>query len=367
MVEDNPCLSHLHHTGLEDSPEQGHCRHRRRCQERVKVGKEPFDSFEARDGIQRGLQQCDGEALSKSAAAAERGQDPVSSATAAQAPSGGQQEAAPLAEASKPAEHGDDPGQNEKDQGKGQGHDDAEKQDGNKVNQASDGTPKSKDTGNDVNVKETAASTVSMFVNLVGGDAKKALRKYIAQFSSKDSANKNLLGNAPPCRSYQSLILFSEFEDRSNDFENCQTKDAIAQIQKDMKPFKTALSDLLSISDALKQQQKEKDVANAKQEVKGNKRGRPKKTSEQNVPILVEQPQGCAVDISSVIVKEDGSLASPLDVSLPTILRLDVKHAAEFAAARSSTLAALEQKFKSDPARMSTGRSQRSLPADQKG
>ena len=83
-------------------------------------------------------------------------------------------------------------------------------------------------------------------------------------------------------------MVFAEFEEKLAEIEAAQTKERLIQIQNDMKPFKTAYADLLSmakaaknrlvsaIQDAVKQQQKRKDeqdqVAQAKR-----KPGRPQR------------------------------------------------------------------------------------------
>ena len=218
-----------------------------------------------------------------------------------------------------------------------------------------------------------SVSSFERFVRASSFDAKKALRKYIASFSTDE---KKPLGSAPPCRSYQSLVVFAEFEEKLAEIEAAQTKERLIQIQNDMKPFKTAYADLLSmakaaknrlvsaIQDAVKQQQKRKDeqdqVAQAKR-----KPGRPKK-ADTVVETMVAAPSSVATDIESIVIKEDGKPASDLNLAVPLIFRMDPKHVAEFAVVKTATLAVLEQKFKNDPARTSTGRSQRALPADQK-
>ena len=94
--------------------------------------------------------------------------------------------------------------------------------------------------------EEGENSTVTKFVADSGG-AKKALRRYIASFHSSIPAE---LGSAPPCRSYRSLICFCEFQDKLNDIEVAQTKEELAKITADMKPFKGALTDLQSMARA---------------------------------------------------------------------------------------------------------------------
>ena len=224
------------------------------------------------------------------------------------------------------------------------------------------------------------ASTVHKFVKQSDGDAKKALRRYIAQFS--DATAQKVLGNAPPCRSYQSLILFTEFEAYLDKFQQIEKKDDILQIQQSMKAFKTAYSDLISMAKAANKRLataietviKEKEKAKVgetqpKGKGKGAKgRGRgAKKTSEPAAPSFVEQPNSVASDIPSVVVKSDGLLGSDFEVGCPTILRLDACHtsSADMVAVKNM-LVHLEAKFKNDPAKLASGRSQMSLPAEQR-
>ncbi|CAE7259215.1 unnamed protein product [Symbiodinium sp. CCMP2456] len=223
---------------------------------------------------------------------------------------------------------------------------------------------------------EDSASTVQKFA--VDNDAKKALRKYIAQFSDPNS--QKVLGSAPPCRSYQSLILFSEFEAYLGKFEQIEKKDDIVQLQQEMKAFKTAYSDLISMAKAANKRLeaaidgvgKRKAAAATEASTSGKgkgKRARAAKKAEQPAAAtaFVDQPNGVAADIASVVVKEDGSLASGLDVSVPAILRLEAAHfkREDIASIKASTLPHLEAKFKNDPARLASGRSQRSLPQEQ--
>jgi hypothetical protein len=92
------------------------------------------------------------------------------------------------------------------------------------------------------------------------------------------------LGHAAPCRSYRSLICFSEFKDFSATIEKAMSRDDIAAVNLAMKAFKAAYADLLSMCKAsvnrlkttlesmTKKADQEKVAAGAA------KRGRPKKT-----------------------------------------------------------------------------------------
>ena len=220
-----------------------------------------------------------------------------------------------------------------------------------------------------------APSTLAAFVQSAG-DAQKALRKYIASFSTEE---KKPLGNAPPCRSYQALILFSDFEEKMGIIEACETKDDIANIQSEMKTFKTAYSDLLSMSkaaqkrlataiaDAVKQNLKKKDDAVAAAAPKKG-RGRPKKGESAASPSLQENAHEIAFDIPSVPFMSGGKPSKDLagvNYQAPIIFRAAQDQIESLAVIKKSTLSSLESKFKADPARTESGRSQRSLPPEQ--
>ena len=214
-----------------------------------------------------------------------------------------------------------------------------------------------------------APSTVAKFVADNGG-AQKALRKYIASFSTD---RKKTLGGAPPCRSYQALIVISEFDDKAQEIEEAETKEALLAIQGGMKIFKNAYADLLamaraaknrlesSINDLKRQQQKAKDIESGQKAAAT--RGRPRKSAQQqNAALFVDSPELVGKDIPSV--QADGS-APPMDRTKPHIVRLSQELMNKLAPLKH-TLASLETKFKGDASRLETGRSQRLLPPEQR-
>ena len=241
--------------------------------------------------------------------------------------------------------------------------------------------PEGKNSAEPAVAKETepkasaAASTLMRFRLAAGGDPEKALRKYVASFTGDET---KMLGQAPPCRSYQALVLFQTFEGKTEAFEKCVSKDEITRIQNDMKPFKAAYQDMLSmakaaekrlgtsITDALRQKEQAKTDAS---EPKA-KRGRPsKKQAGQTAAAagpMVDQPQECARDIPSIVMRLDGKLSEDLAGDAPKIIRVCQEEMSKLAEIKSSCLGPLETKFKHDPARADTGRSQRALPADQR-
>ena len=95
-------------------------------------------------------------------------------------------------------------------------------------------------------MQEDKASTVAAWLRQSGGNAERALQKYIASFGSNSDGSK--FGNAPPCRSYRALVRLSHFDAYLHEFEQCDSKAGIIEIQQRMKPFKGAYSELLSMA-----------------------------------------------------------------------------------------------------------------------
>ena len=120
-----------------------------------------------------------------------------------------------------------------------------------------------------------------------------------------------------------------------------------------------------AIDGVQKKKKEEKEQEGAKG--RGKRARGSKKAAEPAAVAFAEQPSGIAADIGSVVVKADGTLASELDVSAPAILRLEASHFTQenIAAIKATTLPSLEVKFKNDPAKLASGRSQRSLPSEQ--
>lgn len=129
-----------------------------------------------------------------------------------------------------------------------------------------------------------SASTGAGYVMKDGGDSKKALRKYMANFSlGKDRPD---FGLAPPCRSYRALICLFEFDEYTGKLEVCDSRKELAAVQSSVRPFKSAYTDLLAmakaaqtrlknaVADTQKEMHKEKDnVSDARRRA----RGRPSK------------------------------------------------------------------------------------------
>ena len=79
--------------------------------------------------------------------------------------------------------------------------------------------------------------------------AQKALKVFIARFSlQQGEADK--IGSGPPCRSYRSLVCLDDLVNRESEFHSAQTKTDIDNVKLKLKPFKLAITDLLSMSKA---------------------------------------------------------------------------------------------------------------------
>ena len=66
--------------------------------------------------------------------------------------------------------------------------------------------------------------------------------------SSTVATTAEQLGDAPPCRSYKSLIVLADFSELANDIWKCETKEEFAGVAT--RPFKSALAELVSMSNA---------------------------------------------------------------------------------------------------------------------
>ena len=105
--------------------------------------------------------------------------------------------------------------------------------------------PKTEDGGAQPcdDAKSTGAkscSTVARFCNDSGG-ARKALQRYIAGFASRDTT---VLGTQPPCAKYQSLRLLIEFDTYPSLVTKVTTKQQLATLSQEWKPFRCALAEL---------------------------------------------------------------------------------------------------------------------------
>ena len=130
--------------------------------------------------------------------------------------------------------------------------------------------------------KHEVASTVRQFVKSAG-DFRKAMQKYIASFA--DAVTSSELGNAPPCRSYKSLIVLDQFRDCFPLIEAATSKDDIAQALAGLKAYKAAYIDLNAMCKAaanrlkntVEAAKKKADAEKSNASSVGAKRGCPRK------------------------------------------------------------------------------------------
>lgn len=84
-----------------------------------------------------------------------------------------------------------------------------------------------------------------------GGDVRKALKKCIASFGGAtvgQGAKALHLLAGPPCRSYRQLITLEDFAEIAKDINDAQRNDTLVALKNKWKPYKEALTDLLSMS-----------------------------------------------------------------------------------------------------------------------
>ena len=116
-----------------------------------------------------------------------------------------------------------------------------------------------------------------------------------------------------------------------------------------------------AIKDAQKQLLKAADASNAKAAVA---KGRPRKQKNEVEVLFVKNESSLLKKIQSVVMKEDGSLASPLPMDAPVIVRMHTNELGKLADVQKSTLHPLEAKFKHEAARAEVGRSQKAVPKE---
>ena len=66
--------------------------------------------------------------------------------------------------------------------------------------------------------------------------------------SSTVATTAEQLGDAPPCKSYKSLIVLADFSELKNDIWKCETKEEFPSVATKWRPFKSALAELVSTS-----------------------------------------------------------------------------------------------------------------------
>ena len=97
-------------------------------------------------------------------------------------------------------------------------------------------------------------SSVCSLLRKDNGDPAKALARYIAGFAPSATSSNTKGGstglNQPPCRSYLHLLCFSEFAEIPEKINGCNSKEQLARVASYYRPFKAALTDLLSVTKA---------------------------------------------------------------------------------------------------------------------
>ena len=208
--------------------------------------------------------------------------------------------------------------------------------------------------------------------NIVSGTEEKALAKYIAGFGTGSTP---ALGQAPPCRSYRNLVCLSHLKKTIPDLEACTRKEDVARVQGQIKVFKNAYADLITMTksavlrftNALNEAQKAQVAGEAlKKDAAGKRRGRqPAATLAPNV-LFVDSADQIAEAIKSINVAQDGKHQNAdLDVKLPIIFRL-AADTFEKGVLKSAVEAVNKfgEGFKTDAARTDTGRSQKQMATD---
>ena len=77
------------------------------------------------------------------------------------------------------------------------------------------------------------------------GGAKKALRRFVASFDAS-AIEHGELGTCVPCRSYRNLKCLFEFAEMQQQLDGAVSKQAVAMIHAQWKPYKAALKDLIA-------------------------------------------------------------------------------------------------------------------------
>lgn len=196
-------------------------------------------------------------------------------------------------------------------------------------------------------------STVGKLLDSLAGDYKKSLLKYIASFG--DGTNK--FGSNPPCRSYRSLVLFSDFDDIEQKLKQCSCQADITIITKDNIVFKQALRDLMgmcksaitrlesTIKSALT-----KNLSQEKQAAAEKPAKKKKLTADAQRASLVDFAHAECQDIKSVNLQEDGDpVTNDFDISVPLIFRLHPTWLQEAGKVVVECVQTFQGKFESDP------------------
>jgi hypothetical protein len=220
--------------------------------------------------------------------------------------------------------------------------------------------------------KEEKLETSSAISRLIleSGTPERALKKYIAGFRVGD---RTKLGDAPPCRSFQSLRTLQEFEAIRRQIMASGCKTQLTDIQQMWKPFKAALNDLLTMSKAADKrlasaakkaiEGSEKVRATVSQSHASRKKDQQTKNSSKAILDIFEFASSFATAIDSVRFADAGTDRLREDqLSRPLLITLAENHAMVTSAQPHGI--SMAKKFLKDPARVRPGRCQKYLAAD---
>ena len=154
------------------------------------------------------------------------------------------------AEATAPERDEEEDGKDSKEEKEDGGEEAAAKAE--EVKKEGDAAADKKDSDEPLVSAKKCPSTVARFKANSGGSVK-ALRRFLASFSEGDStgslgAFSGKLGQQAPCRSYQFLKTIDEIAEVSQEFEKAQTKQGLSNIINGCKPHKSAVCELISMS-----------------------------------------------------------------------------------------------------------------------
>ena len=204
------------------------------------------------------------------------------------------------------------------------------------------------------------------------GSCKQALAKFIAGFNDPETSSASVLGaslgSSPPCRSYRSLVLLSQFEEIEKDLQTCLSVQDIAAVGKRHQVFKSALRDLLSmckaattrLTNAVKSALKEIVDNKSKATAVGNDNKRRKKGTAATAVSLIEFAHSECDDIPSIVLDANAKPATVPDLLAPVIFRLSPDYApAKEGGPFHASAVAFGKKFQKDATRNDPGRAQR--------
>jgi len=217
----------------------------------------------------------------------------------------------------------------------------------------------------------------SKYAPSVSSDSKmnpvRALQKYIASFggATVGKGRRHELGKAPPCRSYQQLVVLYTMENSEKAISNSTCKNDLVVETERLKVFKAAYTELQSMAKAAAARLKtcvkkaKEDAAKHETEVAADVKGQAKKKQKTNSLFEFVNYIGNAKEITSHLVQANRGEACSIDT--PVIIRIsetDFSGAFAKEGVLYKSALALGQVFRTGPERTTTGRTQRKLLPD---